>query len=115
MIEEKTDPYGINQHAPGAKMDEGKVLAGILSEFSLALTEVAKVCTYGAHKYTRGGWQVIPDADLRYKDALFRHLLAEANEKNDPDSELRHLSHVAWNALARLELELRLDVSKRIR
>jgi len=106
MTEER-DPYQIDQHAPGAKLDEGKILAGVLSDFSLALIEVAKVGTFGAKKYSRGGWQSVPDGITRYYDAKWRHLLDERHEPIAPDSGLLHAAHEAWNNLARLELMLR--------
>lgn len=111
MSEEK-DPNGLNQHAPGAKLDAGKVRAGLMHEgFARALLEVAKVTTYGAAKYTPNGWAVVPDGLARYNDALHRHLLAESREMYDRDTDLLHAAHAAWNALARLELLLRaLDV-----
>ena len=101
------DPNGINQHEAGAKLDANKPLAGVLGDFSLALLEVARVGTFGANKYTRGGWQSVPDGVIRYSDALWRHLLAERHEPNDSDSGLLHAAHLAWNALSRLELILR--------
>ena len=101
------DPNGIDQHAPGAKLDSGKPMGGLLIYFGRALLSVAEVGTYGANKYTRGGWQFVPDGFNRYTDALLRHLLKEDVEDYDPESELLHAAHSAWNALARLELLLR--------
>lgn len=101
------DPNGIGQHEPGAKLDARKTKAGVLSDFSLALLEVGKVGTFGANKYTRGGWQSVPDGIERYTDALWRHLLEERHEPIDQDSGLLHAAHIAWNCLARLELILR--------
>ena len=43
----EADPTGRNPHEPGAKLDAGKVYASLLADFSLALTEVAKVATFG--------------------------------------------------------------------
>lgn len=68
------DPNGINQHDPGAKLDDGKLLAGVLADFSLALKAVAAVGTFGAGKYSRGGWQSVDNGIVRYYDALWRHL-----------------------------------------
>ena len=104
---QETDPNGIDQHESGSKLDDGKVLAGVLSDFSLALIEVAKVGSFGAKKYSRGGWQSVPDGITRYSDALWRHLLAERHELTDRESGLIHQAHLAWNALSRLELMLR--------
>lgn len=107
-IPEDTDPHGIDQHAPGAKLDAGKPRVGLMLDgFALALMEVAKVTTYGAGKYTPSGWESVPDGEARYKDALLRHLLQSGHEELDPESGLPHLAHCAWGALALLELHLR--------
>lgn len=95
-----------NPHEPGTKLDAHKPRTGlVLLDFRNALTEVAKVGTFGATKYTEHGWLLVPNGYERYTDALFRHLLA--NEPYDSDSGLYHAAHTAWNALARLELLLR--------
>lgn len=106
MSKEK-DPNGKSQHEAGSKLDEGKVLAGVLADFGLALTAVAEVGTFGANKYTRGGWQSVPKGIERYTDATWRHLLKERYHADDDDSGLLHAAHMAWNSLARLELLLR--------
>lgn len=93
-------------HEPGAKNDKDKIAAGVLADFSLALMEVAKVGTFGAKKYSRGGWMSVPNGIERYSDAMLRHYLKERYVL-DKDSGLRHHAHLAWNALARLELILR--------
>ena len=94
----------------GAKHDAGKVRAGLLvKDFPHALTAVAQVATFGAQKYAAHSWRTVPGAEERYHDALYRHTLAQAcGEINDPESGLPHASHIAWNALALLELELEL-------
>ena len=104
----ESDPNGIPQHAPGAKLDAGKTrLWLVFSGFANALEEVGKVVTFGAKKYSDDGWRSVPDGVPRYSDALLRHLLAEAaGEALDADSGLTHAAHAAWNALARLELLL---------
>lgn len=101
------DPNGFNQHEPGAKMDDGKIFAGCLSDFSLALLKIAEVSTYGAKKYTRHGWEYVPDGIQRYNDAKWRHLLNGRYNKYDNESGLLHLAHEAWNILAELELRMR--------
>lgn len=103
----ESDPNDVDQHAAGAKLDDGKIQAGVLKDFSLALKAVAEVGTFGANKYTRGGWQSVPNGIERYEDALWRHLLSERHEPADLDSGLLHEAHLAWNALSRLELMLR--------
>ena len=103
----ESDPFGKDPCEPGAKLDKGKPKAGVLSDFGLALLEVARVGTYGAEKYSRSGWVEVPDGEIRYTDAMWRHLLAEKEEETDEESGFLHEAHVAWNALARLELKLR--------
>ena len=107
-LKDESDPNGIGQHESGAKLDNGKVLAGlVLGDFSRALYAVCEVGTFGARKYTLSGWLAVPDGENRYKDALYRHNLQENWEDRDPDSGLAHAAHRAWNALATLELRLR--------
>lgn len=93
----------------GAKHDAGKIRAGVMFvDFPHALEAVAKVSTFGCQKYAPHSWTNVPDAEARYFDAFMRHLLAEAKgEIVDKESGLDHLAHVAWNALALLELHLR--------
>lgn len=99
------DPYGKNPHEAGAKLDAGKVRpALILSGMPRALMAVAEVGTYGARKYTANGWKDVPDGVTRYTDAMDRHRLAEGIGMVDAESGLLHAAHLAWNALARLEL-----------
>lgn len=101
------DPDGIDQHAPGAKLDAGKPEVGLItSGMPRALLAVAQVGTFGAIKYTREGWLHVRDGQRRYTDAMLRHHLVE-HEVLDHDSGLLHMAQVAWNALARLELFLR--------
>jgi len=102
----ESDPNGFDQHQPGAKLDGGKVRAGLMaSGFSRALLAVAEVTTYGAEKYSASGWESVPNGHERYTDALYRHLLAGGGV--DHESGLSHAAHAAWNALAVLELEIR--------
>jgi len=105
----ETDPNGISQHEPGAKLDQGKVRVGlVIKGFSRALWAVSEVGTYGASKYTDEGWQEVSDGIARYNDAKCRHDLQEAmGEERDVGSGLLHAAHSAWNSLARLELILR--------
>lgn len=103
------DPYGTNPHDLGAKLDAGKPRPGlVLGDFANALAAVVAVGTFGANKYTDHGWLSVPNAQERYEDALLRHYLKrKRGEVYDPDSNLLHLAHEAWNALAILELHIR--------
>ena len=91
----------------GFKADKEKSLAGVLIDFSRALEDIAAVGTFGAKKYARANWLQVEDAETRYYDAMWRHLLASGSEALDQESKLKHLSHAAWNILAVLELQAR--------
>jgi hypothetical protein len=101
------DPGGLKPSDPGAKLDAGKTMAGVLADFPRALKAVAEVGTFGAKKYSRGGWQSVSRGVERYTDAMWRHLLEDGIHPMDADSSLLHLSHACWNCLAVLELKLR--------
>ena len=111
------DPKGLSSSDPGAKLDHGKPKAAqILSQFARALWQVCTVGTFGAEKYSMGGWLSVEDGESRYADAGMRHFLKQGmGEEIDADSELLHLSHEAWNALAKLELHLRKHECKEVR
>lgn len=103
------DPDGLTPDQPGAKLDAGKCRAGlVLGGFARALHAVGEVGTYGANKYSDNGWMQVNNGVSRYTDALWRHMLAEAQgQERDFDTRLLHAAHAAWNALARLDLILR--------
>jgi hypothetical protein len=103
------DPNGKDLHTTGAKADAGKNRASmVLAGFARALWAVCEVGTFGAIKYTDNGWTEVPGGKDRYADAMMRHWLkGHMGETHDPDSELEHLAHEAWNALAKLDLHLR--------
>lgn len=101
------DPYGVNQHDLGAKVDAGKPDCSLLGYFGNALLAVSEVGTHGAAKYTRGGWQYVKNGVSRYTAAMLRHYLKENESEYDDDLPVLHAAQVAWNALARLELIIR--------
>lgn len=103
------DPHGTDQHAPGAKLDAGKVMPWLMvAGFSRALAAVADVTTKGAAKYTPNGWASVPAGQERYMEAFGRHMLALGRgETVDADTGCLHKSQMIWNLLASLELELR--------
>lgn len=107
MDPNEKDPRGLDQHTPGAKLDAGKPEADLLGMFGHALLAVAEIGTYGAHKYTRGGWQEVDLGQQRYTAAMLRHFLKEHYGEIEKETGLLHKAQVAWNALARLELYLR--------
>lgn len=105
----EVDPNGKQANEPGAKLDAGKNRLGlVLGGFALALEQVGQVGTFGANKYSPNGWVSVPNGVDRYTDAMYRHLMKEAQgEMIDPQTELFHAAHTAWNALARLDLMVR--------
>lgn len=100
------DPTGVDQHAPGAKLDGGKLRpALVLGGFATAVEAMVKVGSDGARKYTDNGWKTVPNGKARYEDALLRHLLAHLRgELIDEESGSPHISHCMWNAAAIYEL-----------
>jgi len=76
----------------GRKFDGNKLEYGLLPP--LALEETVKVLTFGAQKYERDNWQVVPDSKRRYFDALQRHVWAwKQGEQIDTESGIHHLAH----------------------
>jgi len=79
----------------GKKYDEKKPMMDLLPPE--ALTEIAKVLTFGAEKYDRGNWA----KGLNYSrviSATLRHLNAyNAGEDKDPESGMSHIAHAACN------------------
>lgn len=58
------------------------------------LEEVVKVLMYGTKKYSKYNWQIVGNAEVRYFNALLRHLFAfKKGEKTDPETGLSHISH----------------------
>ena len=99
---------GTGKEEIGIKNDGGKLLAGlVIQDFGLALLQVSGVGTYGAGKYAPKNWLLVEEGERRYLNALMRHLLLSETEEIDPETGLSHLSHVAWNILAVVELRER--------
>lgn len=110
MSKKEHDPTGRKPADPGAKLDAGKapITRGVVRHFPRAVEAVAELTAYGAAKYSWQGWEAVPDGINRYADARGRHEVAIGRgETHDPDTGLLHLTAVAWNALAELELYLR--------
>ena len=105
----EADPHGIGPHAPGAKLDAGKIRPWLcIAGFSRALAKVADVTTKGAAKYSPNGWMEVPDGQARYMDAFARHMLALGRgETVDVDTGCVHKAQMIWNLLASMELEIR--------
>ena len=95
-------------HKLGAKDDNYKPrLDLVLGDFHRALWGVGLVGTFGANKYTDRGWHEVPNAEERYLSAMLRHYFKyKLGEELDNESNLPHLAHMAWNALAVLQLHM---------
>ncbi len=107
-----------NKDAVGQKYDTNKlpIFQGFIKYFPRAIAAIAAVSQAGANKYAAGKfptkWREVPEGELRYADAMGRHMLEEAkNNPVDTETNCLHLAQEAWNNLARLELLL---VSKEI-
>ena len=103
---DEIDPTGTEAHEPGAKLDGGKQIAGeLILSFPRAMEALVEIATYGAGKYSRTGFLHVPHAEVRYMDALMRHLLKHGQgEALDPESGLPHIDHALWNVAAIVEL-----------
>lgn len=95
--------------AAGVKDHKGKVQMGlIMMDFARALKAVAEVGQVGIEKYYPSGWITVPNGESLYTDAMMRHFIEEGlGNMVDPEDNLFHAAHTAWNALARLDLMLR--------
>lgn len=99
----------VEDNSKGRKYDGNKPLCGtMLNVFPRALFSIGAVIKKGKEKYPDPeNWKKVEDGKNRYKDALMRHLLKWCMGISvDKESGLPHLTHVAWNALAILELYL---------
>lgn len=99
------------------KMDLGKppVVQGFMQYFPRSIVAVSYVSEYGDRKYSKPEgphyttqWQEVPNGEKRYADADGRHRTKIPLEGDyDAESEIAHLAHKAWNALAELEHALK--------
>ena len=88
----------------GIKHDKNKLrLYNFLYDFREVFLELAKVYEFGTDKYGRGNWYMVENGEERYSNALIRHLLKDGN---DDETGINHQTHVAYNALMRLQFML---------
>ena len=87
----------------GIKHDQEKPDMSLLS--SIAMVEIAKVMTFGKHKYSANNWRggfywTRPAA------AALRHIFAWlGGENKDPETGLSHLAHASCCLMFLLEFE----------
>lgn len=93
--------------------DKGKPELYYLDSWPTALNEVARVCTNGAKKYTRGNYLLgQPYSELI--SAAHRHGFKFGNHLTpdyDRESGCHHIAHQIWNLLQLLELALRKETA----
>ena len=101
---------GINQGvemAKGMKTNKNKPQLSLLfRQFPQALEAIARCSEYGHLKYKEAdsdylNYQRVEGGSKTYADAGLRHRIEQGN---DLESGLPHQYHVAWNALAELQL-----------
>ena len=93
-----------------AKADAGKIRPTLVP--TEAIEDIAIVRGYGVQKYEEGGidnWKRVEVE--RYRDALFRHLLAYIKDPKSKDEEsgLYHYQHLICNAAFICALERKTD------
>lgn len=91
-----------------AKADEGKLQLTLVP--TGIIRAIARIRMYGNAKYPEGGpdnWKLVEPE--RYRDALYRHLLAYLDDPEGVDAEsgLPHMWHLACNAAFLIEMERR--------
>lgn len=86
-----------------AKADGGKIMPTLVP--TGIIRAIAKIREYGCKKYGNpDNWKKVEAG--RYRDAAYRHWLSYLDgEKNDEESGLPHLHHLACNIAFLIELE----------
>lgn len=105
----KEPAYDLTDDGKGKKYDSGKSMVGTLCRvFPRALLGVGQCIEFGTHKYPQpDNWKLVDGAFTRYQDSMMRHYLKFlAGQEKDSETNLLHLKHMVWNALAVLELYL---------
>ena len=104
MVLGRTPIPEITLPGTGPKYDEGKLRYSLVPP--VAMKGLAEVLTFGAKKYAPNSWQQVQNAEVRYLDALYRHLEAfRSGEKIDDESGLHHLKHALCNVAFLLHFE----------
>ena len=93
-----------------AAEDTGRKYDADKTDWSLlpwrSVEQIVRILMFGAQKYDRDNWRLVPNGKTRYFSALMRHLTAHANgEKTDAESGLTHLAHAGCCLLFLMELD----------
>lgn len=95
----------------GRKEDKGKLRYSLIPP--IVLSEMALMLTLGAEKYTDDNWKFVEDPQIRYMDALFRHIEAyRSGELLDNETGESHLSHAIINLAFLIHFEKSKTVDK---
>ena len=93
------------QKQKGLKYDDGKDRWDLLPLYPIS--QIVKVLTFGAKKYSDNSWQQVENGIDRYYSALMRHIFAwRSGEKNDSESGMPHLSHALTNLMFIVWIEM---------
>jgi len=88
----------------GLKYDSDKPQMQLLS--SIAIAELSKVLTFGAHKYAAHNWRN-GISSTRLLGAALRHIFAYlGGQTNDPETGLSHIAHAMCCCMFILELNI---------
>jgi len=90
-----------------SKADKPKLFIPIVKQFKLSLMKIAERSNIGHVKYADidQDWEGFTRFPIEYyQDALMRHLFQEGESH---ETEIDHLTALAWNALVLLERKLR--------
>lgn len=112
MIIKKNKADSNNNKEVGLKYSQDKPWAGrVIQVFPYSIMALGAVIKKGAEKYPNpNNWKLVDDAENKYRDALMRHLIKYLlGQRIDDETGQPHLAHMAWNALAILELYLMKD------
>ena len=90
---------------PATRFDAGKIPYHL---FPLdAFEEICKVMQFGAKKYAERNWEQGMSWS-RVARSMFSHFISMCRgEQTDPESNLPHAAHMAWNAIVLLTYTLR--------
>lgn len=109
IMSDNKQTYDLTDDGKGKKYDTGKPMIGtIIRVFPNAMEALGSVIEFGTHKYPDpNNWKKVEGAKFRYLDSLMRHMVKHYRGLElDEETGKPHLAHMAWNALAILELYL---------
>ncbi len=105
------DAFAATEGNKPVKHDTDKPrMSYVMNGFADALLMVGMVGTKGAEVHGDNTWQNIENPIERYDSALWRHKLEGGTI--DPQFDLLHDAHAAWNALAVLQIRLESTLKK---